>query len=371
MIDGLERALRDEFALRATQLPGGADIADLVIVRAKKIRRRRHVMAAGAACLTLVLAGATAVWASGLVTIGVEQPPGSNGEVQTREDGLSTLVDQGQGVDIGTSDGEVINTGLEQIFTASEVTGGWLVSGTTGGVKEQVRYVNISGDLQDLGDGVVFPNERGDAAVVESYTEDNGTSTGTIYQFGSDGRVDPVDSQEVPEGYRIDGMAGDTVWLRLNDDTETTLGSWQIGSALETVPTETSVEPLAPVADGQVLADVSEEPRTFCPAVVDPAAKYAVTARGNCYEQQAVFSNGVSVSPDGMRALVYMQPADSDGSGEWNWLDLTMETDLEPTGKTIDIRPVINRDGDAIFAEPGNQYLSLDTPDLIPQPSAR
>ena len=368
MIDELEQRLRDELASHVDGLPAPGDVTDLVIGRAVRVRRRRRVMGVVSAVVLLVVIGSVVLPLSGDSGDDRAATPGIDMH------GLSAVVDE---QDITTPDGDRIETGMATIEDAWEVDGGWLLHGLAdrepNAGLDVVRFVDRDARTSDLVAGTisrVFPNERGDAAVVEWFDMDRGDMYLDMYGLAAaDGPI-LLDQESEPSGLQLGGMAGDLVWFTVRN-TELRVGTWTAGGTIEMVDSGTAVEPLAAIKGGLLLADVSPIGDMFCPAVVDPNDQFRTTIAGQCYEQTLVYPSDVVISGDGELALVYAVSADFDdeagspdastASGEWARLDLRMQRPLVPTGEDDKSPPVFGVDDTPVF--------DVDLPDgtrLIP-----
>jgi hypothetical protein len=300
-------------------------------------------------------------------------------------DGMSTVVATGKGVDIRDANGDIIDTGLSQITSATEMDGGWLLNGVidpvtspsastedpqVGDSRMVVRYVRQNGAWDDLAaigtNSSVFPNERGDAAVVSTFDTDGEREKAEIFSFDDGGRSpESLDKVTVPPELIVGGMAGDTVWFSAVETTkEHELGTWKAPDSVQPITTSFPVEPLAAVGKGLLLADISDEAETFCPALVDPQGDFEIIEQGSCHKNLLVYPGQVVVSPGGGELLAYVEEKGTT-PGEWMWLDMYAEGDLTATGHSDHNRPVIAPDGTVVYSNDDAMPVTV-----IPQAAA-
>ncbi|MFD0556004.1 hypothetical protein FB566_1225 [Stackebrandtia endophytica] len=385
MINDLEETLRDELSARAGDLPASPDLADLVIGRAHRVRKRRR-MAAGAFSLLLVLAGVTS-WSA----VTSDWWHGTDAEVladAAAELGeFSVLSSDG---DILTGTGDLYSSDLATAVSAVEVHGGWVVTGSLEGDPETTfaRYVGLDGENSDLGSGEeisVFTSERGDAVAVEMVREDEVTAE--AYVVTSNSNILSRGTVGVPRDARIVGMTNTAVWMDNTGDgaeslsaaaspTETWLWTFsQSSTSMRTITEELPVGTrlLQSVATNRLLATVpGSDPDDLCLATATVGEGVYLETPTSCFSDLSL--SDIVVGPDGHQVLGYVQPSEptEEDPGEWVWLPLNNDS-LVPTGFIdFETKPFFTYHDVAFYDPDGTWYdiegMKLGIPPLDGQP---
>lgn len=375
MTGRLEEQLRDEFAARAVNPPLPADLADVVIARAHRVRRHRLV--AMVCSVVLALAGSTFVYlqtgaetdqeilADAAAELGVFSVLGTNGEIIT-------------------GSGELHYTGLGIAESAVEMHGGWIVAGflDEDAATRKVRYVGYDGNTVDLAGGAevrILPNERGDAVVIE--TVEDGGNQGSVFRFTADSKAIPMGTFRVPEDTEIGGMTGHIVWMRYRafEEAPPTILRWSSFHGLYEPEPAGELPAWARIITGlegdralvQVPGDRAGE---LCLMTVRVDDDYLYENDQWCYSDLDL--QDLVVGPDGNQVVGYVQPAEptDDDPGEWVFLDFVDDRiHLRSTGfHDIDTRPFFTYQ-DIVFHSPDGDWYELsgeqlDIPPLDGQP---
>ncbi|GAA4904633.1 hypothetical protein LX16_3640 [Stackebrandtia albiflava] len=380
MTTRLEDALRDELSARAADVPASADIADIVIARARRTRRRQRIAAAGTACVVMLFAAAGGTWWLKGGPEAAEQAAAITDATEQLGE-FSVLTDDAA---ILTGTGEFIHTGLTVAETAVEVHGGWVVSGVTGDEGERrASYIGYDGEIVELMTGdllEVHPNERGDRVAVASMSPDGGDGLAVVYAATTGSRIAEAGRFDVPAGMAVGGVSGAKIWLRATEASDAVdpaaPGYWMWDAALGGEPPAPSaltsdVVLLESVAERMVLArTTSDVPTDLCVGTLDLNLGDFTPTSLECFSELSL--SEVVVGPDGEQALGYVEPLEPTETdpGEWVWLPVgdRVGEGLEPTGfRDFDVKPFFTYH-DVAFYDPDGDWYSLEHEELgIPQ----
>ena len=387
MIKDLEETLRDELSARVDGLPQAPDLADVVIGRARRVRRRQKITAAACSCL-LVLAGITS-WSAIKFDWWQIDDAAVLADAAAELGEFSVLSTNG---DILTGAGDLYSTELAVADTAVEVHGGWVVTGSsTEDSSDQVaRYVGFDGENTDLGSGdqvLVHTSERGDAVAVELIGSDEPT-TAQAFVVTSESNVYARGGIEVPAQARIGGMTNTAVWIEsaasgaedsdLNvPDSTTWLWSFT-GTSAALQQTEYGLPAgatlIKSIASNRVLITVpGTNPDDMCLAAATVSDDIYLDYSAACFSELSLMD--VVVGPDGHQAMGYVQPTEPTETdpGEWVWLPLDGTSALQPTGFVdFETKPFFTYHDVAFFDPDGTWYdingMKLGIPPLDGQP---
>lgn len=385
MINDLEETLREELSARAGDLPAPSDLADVVIGRAHRVRKRRRI-AAGAFSLLLVLTGVTS-WSAVTFDWWHSTDAAVLADAAAELGEFSVLSPDG---DILTGTGDLYSSNLATADSAVEVHGGWVVTGSLDGESGTTfaRYVGFNGENSDLGSGEeisVFTSERGDAVAVEMVSEDEVTAEAFVVTSNSN--ILSRGTVGVPEDTRVVGMTNTAVWMDNTADsvenlaaaappTETWLWTFsQSNTSMRTVTEEFPVGArlLQSISTNRLLATVpGSDPDDLCLATATVGEGIYLDSPTSCFSDLSLLD--IVVGPDGHQALGYVQPSEptEEDPGEWVWLPLSGES-LAPTGFIdFETKPFFTYHDVAFYDPDGTWYdiegMKLGIPPLDGQP---
>lgn len=372
----LEERLRDELVARTANLPQPAGLADVVIGRARRVRRHRLI--ATICSVILALAGSTTVYMQMVLDTDTQIMADAASELGV----FSVLSEDGE---IITGSGSSFYTELAVAQSAVEVHGGWVVSGLAqeDATDTTVRYVGYDGGTIDLAVGPevrVHANERGDAVAVETV---NATQVeAAVYTVTTDSKAISQGGFTVPEEAEVAGMAGQVVWMDypVEDEYYPDLLRWSAAHGI-TEPEQAAVELWADAQivsglfDGRALVETpGEEADDMCLMTVEVVDDFYFDTDETCFSDLGLAD--VVVGPDGHQVMAYVQPAEPTEQDPGQWVSLELggeQIGLNPTGfHELETRPFFTYQ-DIVFYEPDGDWYEtsgeqLNIPPLAGQP---